>query len=371
MYSMRSSFTVVWSAHLGGSGSAKVGPSQVTGVVSVVKRPHPQSVINTFSIAHDYYLRNVLLYSFSNPHQTIPFHGWNSCWFDAGFSEENVVEIEQLKTGMKWMWALGEYDQVAQRLMPHAELLAEAAGVVEGMTVLDVAAGNGNFAIAAARWGATVVATDLTPHMVELGRARSEADSLAVEWLEADAEMLPFDSDRFDLVASVFGAMFAPRPERVATELFRVAKPGGLVAMANYASEGFLGEFTGLLFRYGPASPLPLASPFLWGEADVIRQRFHGLASTVDVSPGSITFKFASAGHALEFWEQTNGPFIALRSVIAPEIYQEVSEQALRLITELNKSDGDGVVLDSAYTQVVARKSESERDEVSPEPRAW
>src|SRR6185437_11367411 len=108
---------------------------------------------------------------------------------------------------IKWMWSLGDYDRIARRLMPCAERLAGAAGVAPGMAALDVAAGNGNFAVAAARRGAAVIATDLTPHMVGLGQRRSTAEGLAIEWREADAEQLPFESERFDLVASVFGAM--------------------------------------------------------------------------------------------------------------------------------------------------------------------
>jgi ubiquinone/menaquinone biosynthesis C-methylase UbiE len=114
------------------------------------------------------------------------------------------------------MWALGDYTEVARYLEPYAEALAGFAKVQPGSEVLDVAAGNGNFAIAAARRGARVIATDLTPAMIELGRLRTEAANLDVEWREADAEALPFADGRFDLVASVFGAMFAPRPERVA-----------------------------------------------------------------------------------------------------------------------------------------------------------
>jgi ubiquinone/menaquinone biosynthesis C-methylase UbiE len=145
---------------------------------------------------------------------------------------------DRLKEGMKWMWSLGDYPELATRLQPHAEALVQSCAIGAGMKVLDVAAGNGNFAVEAARRGGEVVASDLAPRMVELGRARSEAEGLAIEWLEADAEELPLSTDRFDVVASVFGAMFAPRPGRVAAELFGVTRLGGLVAMANYSSAG-------------------------------------------------------------------------------------------------------------------------------------
>jgi ubiquinone/menaquinone biosynthesis C-methylase UbiE len=147
--------------------------------------------------------------------------------------------LDKLKEGMRWMWSLGDYPRLAKVLEPHAEALARACRIRPGATVLDVAAGNGNFAVAAARRGAIVTASDLTPRMVELGRTRSAAGGWHIEWAEADAEQLPFGDASYDLVASVFGAMFAPRPHLVASQLFRVVKPGGLVAMANYGLAGF------------------------------------------------------------------------------------------------------------------------------------
>ena len=167
-----------------------------------------------------------------------------------------------MQDAIRWMWSLGDYGAIAVHLEPHAIELAQRSRLQAGSEVLDVAAGNGNFAIAAARLGATVVATDLTPTMVDLGRSRSESLRLGIEWREADAEQLPFPDERFDVVASVFGAMFAPHPERVANELFRVAKRGGLVAMANYGPKGFLGRFTAMLAERGPAPPPGMHSPF-------------------------------------------------------------------------------------------------------------
>ena len=149
------------------------------------------------------------------------------------------------------MWGLGDYPDLGSLLEPYARILAVAAAVKPGMDVLDVAAGNGNFAIAAANAGANVTATDLTPKMVELGRLRTDAANLKVEWRVADAEALPFAEEAFDLVASVFGAMFAPRPARVGAELLRVVKPGGVVAMANYSKPGFLGSFADLSLLSG------------------------------------------------------------------------------------------------------------------------
>jgi ubiquinone/menaquinone biosynthesis C-methylase UbiE len=263
----------------------------------------------------------------------------------------------QLKEAVKWMWSLGDYERVAERLMPYAQELAEAIGVAPGMSVLDVAAGNGNFAIAAARLGAVVVASDLTPRMVELGQARSAAEGLELVWIEADAEQLPFESERFDLAASVFGAMFAPRPERVAAELFRVVKPGGIVAMANYAEEGFLGEFSRLLYRFGPASPERYESPFRWGDPEAVHQRFAGLAEEISVEARTLSFAFDSAEDALATWEATNGPLIAIKTISPNEMIDALRRDALRLITSIGTPVDGRLRLDSRYAQVIARKA--------------
>lgn len=256
------------------------------------------------------------------------------------------------------MWALGDYREIASRLEPYAQALAVAADVRPGTDVLDVAAGNGNFAIAAASRGARVTATDLTPRMVELGRLRTDAANLKVEWREADAEELPFADERFDIAASVFGAMFAPRPERAATELFRVVKPGGVVAMANYAKPGFLGNFTDLLTKFSAAPPrdLELASPFDWGDPGEVRRRFSGKASSLQLERGTVTFSFPSPDAGWVVWERTNPPLLALKSMLPAERYQELVEQGKQLMQKMNGAGGGQLVLDSEYLQVVARK---------------
>jgi SAM-dependent methyltransferase len=263
---------------------------------------------------------------------------------------------ERLKAGVKWMWSLGDYTEVAERLAPYAERLVDAAGIGAGMAVLDVAAGNGNVAIAAARRGATVTATDLTPQMIALGRARSEAAGLAIAWQEADAEDLPFAADQFDVVTSAFGAMFALRPARVAAELFRVAKPGGIVAMANYGDSGFLPRFAALIAAHGPQSPVPLPSPFLWGDTNEIHRRLRDVASDIAVEHGTLAFTYPSVEAAITFWERTNGPLIALRHLVPAETYAAVIAEATVLIAELNRALDGQVLLESAYVQIIARK---------------
>ena len=243
------------------------------------------------------------------------------------------------------MWSLGDYSQVAPFLEACAQKVADACSITRGMSVLDVAAGDGNFALAAAARGGKVTASDYTPRMLELGRARSAAAGADIEWVEADAERLPFADDSYAVVASVFGAMFAPRPEVVAGELFRVCAPGGVVAMANYGWDGFLGEYTKLLTGYSNPLPFPRPSPFEWGEEPTVRAR---LRDVVELRHETLTMNFPSALAALGFWEAINPPTIALRGTLPAERYEELRREALELI-------GDGT-LTSSYLLVVARK---------------
>jgi ubiquinone/menaquinone biosynthesis C-methylase UbiE len=268
-----------------------------------------------------------------------------------------VANDPKVKDATRWMWSLGDYGAIAAHLEPHAIELAQRSRLQAGSEVLDVAAGNGNFAIAAARLGATVVATDLTPAMVELGRARSAPLGLAIEWREADAEQLPFADDRFDVVASVFGAMFAPDPERVAAELFRVAKRGGLVAMANYGPKGFLGRFTAMLAERGPAPPPGMHSPFEWGVTDEVHRRFKGLTSSIEIYPQALTFEFESLDAGCDFWEHTNPPMMAILSMLDEQQTAALRQDLRKLMTELNQVSGGGLTLESDYLQVLARKA--------------
>jgi SAM-dependent methyltransferase len=262
--------------------------------------------------------------------------------------------LAQMKAGQKMMWSLGDYEQVAPRLAVAAEALADRCGLGPGMGVLDVAAGNGNFAVAAARRGAQVIASDLSPRMIELGRART-AD-LDIEWREADAEALAFDTASFDVVASVFGAMFAPRPEMVASELMRVARPGGLVAMANYAPTGFLGSMSEAMRAYAGPAPMPLPSPFTWGEAEEVRRRLGPLSASIEIEPAKLRLEDTSLDGVWAFWEHTNQALIALRARLPEADFARLVEDCKRTIREQNLGDAEHVRLESDYLLVLARK---------------
>jgi len=225
-----------------------------------------------------------------------------------------------------------------------------------GMRVLDVAAGNGNFALAAAARGASVTACDFSPRMIELGRARAEAEGMEIEWEEGDAEDIPFPDASFDLVASVFGAMFAPRPDRVAAELFRVCRPGGVVAMVNYGPDGFLATMARLMTSFSPPSSLDLPSPFTWGDEAEVRSRMGGLAESLVLEPDLVVMAFDHVEEGLAFWERTNGPQIALRSLVSEDRYAEFRGGADRLMREMNTSRDGGLELRSECLRVLAYK---------------
>jgi SAM-dependent methyltransferase len=264
--------------------------------------------------------------------------------------------FDELKDRIRWMWSLGDYSRVAEVLEPHAEALADACHIRPHTTVLDVAAGNGNFALAAARRGGIVTATDLTPRMIELGRARTAPVS-EIEWAEADAEQLPIADATYDLVATVFGAQFAPRPRPVAAEMFRVAKPGGLVAMANYSPGGFLGRMSAVLASLSAHPAVELPSPFLWGDEEEVRHRFEGLAQSIEFDHRTLYFEGDSLEGFLAFWEETNAPQNALKNMLPPDAYQQIRAAALSLFAELNESTDGRVKLGSPYILVLARKT--------------
>ena len=197
------------------------------------------------------------------------------------------VDYDQVKASTREMWSLGDYTPLAQTLEPAARELVDSCGISSGDEVLDVAAGNGNCAIAAAQKGARVVASDLTPAMVTLGRQRTAAAGFDIEWAEADAEDLPFEENRFDAVTSVFGAMIAPRPDLVASEMFRVVKPGGVVGMANWTPASFMRKLSDVSSKYLPPRPedFPTPSPGAWRkQSDRALKDWPPASSSIDAS---------------------------------------------------------------------------------------
>jgi SAM-dependent methyltransferase len=227
--------------------------------------------------------------------------------------------------------------------------------VSAGQEVLDVAAGNGNFALAAAREGASAVASDLSARMVELGRRRSEAEGYDVEWVEADAEDLPFEDGRFDCAGSVFGAMFAPRPERVAAELFRVVRPGGTVGMANWVPGGMLHRQFELTRKYAPPAPEGVPEPLDWGDEEIVARRFEGLAGRLETDRRAVPFRFSSPEEAWDYFDRVAPTQHALRESIGEEEYAALRDETVELFREYAGDDG-AIDAASEYLLIVARR---------------
>ena len=268
-----------------------------------------------------------------------------------------MTDIEQLKDATRHAWSLGDYVKLAARIEGAARELVDACAISVGQEVLDVAAGNGNLSVLAAREGAAVVACDLTPAMVELGRMRTETEGLDVEWLVADAEELPFEDARFDCAGSVFGAMFAPRPELAAAELFRGVRPGGTVGMANWMPEGFQGEMFATMNRYGPPPPEGVAAPSEWGREAVVRERFEGLAGSVEAQSRSVVWRFADVEEAWSFFGDSAGPSIALRESLDEEAVARLRSDFVELVDRWNRASDGSVEIEAEYLLVVARRS--------------
>src|SRR3954462_15326874 len=226
--------------------------------------------------------------------------------------------VDQMKSKAAEAWGQGDYAKISNLILRVSRALVDACAISAGQEVLDVAAGNGNLTVVAGEEGASVVASDFAPAQVELGRKRTAAEGLDVEWVVADAEELPFEDDRFDCAASVFGAMFAPRPDRVATELFRVVKPGGTVGMANWGPYGSQGELFECMSKYGPPLPDGVPNPREWGLEEVVRGRLGPYASSLQAERVSTHWELESFEHAMQTFGSA-GPSAAVRAAMSEE----------------------------------------------------
>jgi ubiquinone/menaquinone biosynthesis C-methylase UbiE len=266
-----------------------------------------------------------------------------------------VPDYAEINARARKMWGLGDYPRIAELILPVSRDLVDACFISAGQEVLDVAAGTGNLAVLAGEEGAGVVASDISPGQIELGRERTAAEGLDVEWVEANAEELPFEDDRFDCAASVFGAMFAPRPELVAKEMFRVVKPGGTIGMANWGHYGFQAEMFELQTGFGPPPDPEIAHPRDWGMEEVVQERLGPYASSLQLERQTIRYEFESFERAMQTFGSA-GPSAAARKDLEPDKLQQLVGQARELVERWNQADDGRLVIDAEYLQVVARK---------------
>jgi ubiquinone/menaquinone biosynthesis C-methylase UbiE len=264
-----------------------------------------------------------------------------------------------VKATARAMWALGDYHRFAKQLVWQlGPVLVEACDVAAGQRVLDVAAGTGNVAIRAAEAGAQVVASDLTPENFGAGRREAQARGVELEWVEADAEALPFEDGAFDVVMSCFGAMFAPDHQAVADELVRVCRPGGTIGLANFTPEGLGGRFFGVLAPYAPPAPAGALPPLQWGSEEHIRALFDDRLS-LELTRREYVERAASPSDYCELFKATFGPLIAISASVAddPDQAAALDRELLEFATRSNRgAPGGPAEYHYEYLLVIGRR---------------
>jgi len=268
-----------------------------------------------------------------------------------------TVDLEAVGKVQQQVWSEGDFSVVATIVMPDAERLAESLDILPGERVLDVACGSGNAALAAARraWGNTV-GSDFVPALLERGRERAAAERLDVEFVEGDVAALPFGDAEFDVVISIFGAMFAADQEKAAAELLRVCKPGGRIGMANWTPGGFVGEMFRTNAKHVPP-PSGVKPPLLWGTEDRLDELFGDAISDLRTERRISVQRFRSADHWLEIFRTYFGPTkVAFERVGAEG--EAALEADLRELLERNNRAGErALVLESEYLEVIATRA--------------
>lgn len=264
--------------------------------------------------------------------------------------------MEALKTRLKAMWMTGDYGRVARHIETAAEEFIGRLELKPDLRLLDVACGNGNLAVSAARAGAIVTGVDIATNLIEQARARAESEGLTIQFDEGDAENLPYDDAAFDVIVSMFGAMFAPRPERVAAELVRVCRPGGRIAMANWTPDGFVGDMFKIGGKYAPPQP-DMPPPVMWGDEETVRERLrHGIAD-LQLTRRTCRLKYPfPPAEVVEFFRTYFGP-----TQRAFEALDAGGQAALRsdleqLWSERNRATDDTTDVEGEYLEVVATR---------------
>ena len=278
--------------------------------------------------------------------------------------EETAATIDrdgELKAAVRAAWALGDYHDFAKETVWElGEVLVRACGISPGQRVLDVAAGTGNTAIRAAESGAQVVASDLTPENFDAGRREAAAHGIELEWVEADAEALPFADGEFDVVTSSVGALFAPDHQATANELVRVCRPGGTIGMINFTPEGLISDFFGALAPYMPPPPEGALPPPLWGDEEHVRELFGDRVESLEMTRGSYVERADSPDDYRELFKRTFGPVVATYQSLAgdPARAAALDRDFLEFATRANSGPPEGPAeYPYEYLLVVARRS--------------
>jgi ubiquinone/menaquinone biosynthesis C-methylase UbiE len=266
----------------------------------------------------------------------------------------------QIKFSHRRMWGLGDYHRFAtSTVWQLGPVLVDACGISAGQRVLDIATGTGNVAIRAARAGARVIASDLTPAHFDAGRRAAATAGVELEWREADAEALPFGDAEFDVVTSCFGVMFAPNHQAAADEMLRVCRRGGTIGLINFTPDGAGGEFFQILGRYAPPPPPGAQPPLLWGREAHVHQLLGPPRAALDIKRGQYVETAATPSEYCELFRNTFGPMVAIRAMLAdqPERLAALDREFLEFVNRWNRAKTRSrVEIPYDYLLVIGRK---------------
>ena len=263
-----------------------------------------------------------------------------------------MPDLAAIKQRQQATWASGDYHMIGTQIQIVSELLIEALDVHSTERVLDVATGSGNAALAAARRGCPVVGVDYVPALLDRARRRAEAEGLEAEFIEGDAEALPFADGSFDVVSSVFGAMFAPNQEQTASELVRVCRSGGRIGIVAHTPDGFIGQ----LFKTNAkhvAPPAGLRSPLQWGTEERLRELFGEAIAELRVEKRHYTFRDRSPAAYIEYWRRFYGPTLKTFEAVGEAGRDALEADLLELIARFNRADDGTMVVPNEYLEAV------------------
>jgi ubiquinone/menaquinone biosynthesis C-methylase UbiE len=269
--------------------------------------------------------------------------------------EAATPDLKVIKAKQQVAWSSGDYAIVGTTLQIVGEQLAEAMDLRAGQTVLDIAAGNGNFTLAAARRWCDVTSTDYVESLLQRGRQRADAEGLLVKFQKADAEDLPFADESFDAVASTFGGMFSPDQSRTASEMLRVCRSGGRIGLANWTPDGFIGQMFKTIGKYLPP-PAGLKSPALWGTREWMERAFRAASASLIAEPRHFVFRYRSAQHFLDVFCEFYGPMLKAFEALNAAGRKALSRDIIELIGRSNKSGDKSMVVPSEYLEVIITK---------------
>ncbi len=276
------------------------------------------------------------------------------------------ADFDRLKTRLKATWMTGDYGLFARYLENDAEQFYQRLGIAPGTRLLDVACGTGQIALIAARTGAKVTGCDIATNWIEQAKTRAATEGLEITFEEGDAEALPYHDGQFDAVVSMFGAMFAPRPELVAAELTRVCRPGGIIAMANWTPTGFVGQMFKTIARHIAPSGMP--SPALWGDEATVRDRFRDGVATLKLTPRLYRLEYPFPPDAVvEFFRVNYGPMTRAFASLDASGQKVLRSELVRLWSEHNTAAGNTTKVDAEYLEVVATRNGAVKDAPGPQ----